>query len=144
LISNAQKHFKSNYVLAPSSTFGKNVLPRVAASLDVAQISDIISVKGADTFVRPIYAGNALATVKSNDPVKVITVRTTAFEKAKESGSESEIVAAPNELNGESKVVPEWLKDEVKESARPDLQAARVVVSGGRGDLNILTYNLHS
>ncbi|MDD3353670.1 FAD-binding protein [Zoogloea sp.] len=117
------------HVLAPATTFGKNVLPRVAALLDVAQISEIVAVESADTFVRPIYAGNALATVKSVDPVKVITVRTTAFEAAGEGGSASvETVAAVAEA-GLSKLVGR----ELTKSARPELGAAKIIVSGGRG-----------
>ena len=88
-----------SHVLAPASSAGKNMLPRVAAQLDVAQISDIIGIESADTFVRPIYAGNALATVKSADPVKIITVRTTAFEAAGEGGNATvEAVAATADL----------------------------------------------
>ena len=118
-----------SHVLAPATTGGKNVLPRVAALLDVAQISDIIAVESADTFVRPIYAGNALATVKSADPVKVITVRTTAFDAVTEGGSaQVEAIAAGPELN-QSKLVGR----ELTVSARPELGAAKIIVSGGRG-----------
>ncbi|WP_300439689.1 FAD-binding protein [Zoogloea sp.] len=118
-----------SHVLAPASSFGKNVLPRVAALLDVAQISDIVSIESADTFVRPIYAGNALATVKSSDPIKVITVRTTAFDAAAEGGSASiEAIAAGADL-GQSKLVGR----ELTKSARPELGAAKIIVSGGRG-----------
>ncbi|MCK6388613.1 MAG: FAD-binding protein [Zoogloea sp.] len=122
-----------SHVLAPATTYGKNVLPRVAALLDVAQISDIVAIESADTFVRPIYAGNALATVKSSDAVKVITVRTTAFDAvgvvATEGGSAAvEAVAAGPEL-GKSKLVGR----ELTKSARPELGAAKIIVSGGRG-----------
>ncbi|WP_079435408.1 electron transfer flavoprotein subunit alpha/FixB family protein [Zoogloea sp. LCSB751] len=118
-----------SHVLAPATTFGKNVLPRVAALLDVAQISDIIAIESADTFVRPIYAGNALATVKSADPIKVITVRTTAFDAAAEGGSAAvEAIAAGADL-GLSKLVGR----ELTVSARPELGAAKIIVSGGRG-----------
>ncbi len=118
-----------SHVLAPATTFGKNVLPRVAALLDVAQISDIVGIESADTFVRPIYAGNALATVKSADAVKVITVRTTAFEAAGEGGSGVvEQVAAVADA-GLSKLVGR----ELTKSARPELGAAKIIVSGGRG-----------
>ncbi|MBI1905916.1 MAG: electron transfer flavoprotein subunit alpha/FixB family protein [Rhodocyclales bacterium] len=117
------------HILAPATSFGKNTLPRVAALLDVAQISDIVAVESDDTFVRPIYAGNVLATVKSNDSVKVITVRTTAFEAAGEGGSASvEQLAAGADL-GLSKVVAR----ELTKSERPELGAAKVIVSGGRG-----------
>jgi electron transfer flavoprotein alpha subunit len=118
-----------SHVLAPATTFGKNVLPRVAALLDVAQISDIVAIESADTFVRPIYAGNALATVKSADAVKVITVRTTAFDAVAEGGSAAvEALAAGADL-GLSKLVGR----ELTVSARPELGAAKIIVSGGRG-----------
>ncbi|MDD3327952.1 MAG: FAD-binding protein [Zoogloea sp.] len=118
-----------SHVLAPATTYGKNVLPRVAALLDVAQISDIVAIESADTFVRPIYAGNALATVKSSDAVKVITVRTTAFDAAGNGGGAAvEAVAAGPDL-GQSKLVGR----ELTKSARPELGAAKIIVSGGRG-----------
>jgi electron transfer flavoprotein alpha subunit len=118
-----------SHILAPASTFGKNILPRVAALLDVAQISDIVAVDSADTFVRPIYAGNALATVKSADAVKVLTVRSTAFEAAGKGGTAVvEPLAAAADL-GVSRLVGR----ELTKSARPELGAARIVVSGGRG-----------
>ncbi|THF60541.1 electron transfer flavoprotein subunit alpha/FixB family protein [Pseudothauera rhizosphaerae] len=118
-----------SHLLAPATSFGKNVAPRVAALLDVAQISDIVAVDSADTFVRPIYAGNALATVKSADPVKVITVRTTAFEAAGEGGAAPvENIAAGADL-GLSRLVGR----ELTKSERPELGAARIIVSGGRG-----------
>ena len=118
-----------SHVLAPATTFGKNVLPRVAALLDVAQISDIVGIESADTFVRPIYAGNALATVKSADAVKIITVRTTAFEAAGEGGAGAvEQVAAVADA-GLTKLVGR----ELTKSARPELGAAKIIVSGGRG-----------
>ncbi|NMG33690.1 electron transfer flavoprotein subunit alpha/FixB family protein [Azoarcus sp. TTM-91] len=119
-----------SHVLAPATSAGKNTLPRVAALLDVAQISDIVGVESADTFVRPIYAGNALATVKSSDPVKVITVRTTAFEPVAEAGGSAavESIAAAADLGISSLVGRELTK-----SARPELGAAKIIVSGGRG-----------
>ncbi|WP_374262652.1 electron transfer flavoprotein subunit alpha/FixB family protein, partial [Zoogloea sp.] len=118
-----------SHVLAPATTFGKNVLPRVAALLDVAQISDIVAIESADTFVRPIYAGNALATVKSSDAVKIITVRTTAFDAVAEGGSAAiEAVAAGPDL-AQSQLVGR----ELTKSARPELGAAKIIVSGGRG-----------
>lgn len=118
-----------SHILAPATSHGKNTLPRVAALLDVAQISDIVAVEAADVFVRPIYAGNALATVRSADPVKVITVRTTAFDAAGEGGGGVvEAVAAAADL-GLSKLVGR----EITKSARPELGAAKVIVSGGRG-----------
>ncbi|WP_126445635.1 electron transfer flavoprotein subunit alpha/FixB family protein [Sulfuricystis multivorans] len=118
-----------SHILAPATTFGKNLLPRVAALLDVAQISEICAVENPDTFVRPIYAGNALATVKSADPVKVITVRTTAFDAVGQGGAAAiENIPAGPDL-GLSKLVGR----ELTKSARPELGAARVIVSGGRG-----------
>jgi electron transfer flavoprotein alpha subunit len=119
-----------SHVLAAATGFGKNFMPRVAALLDVAQVSDISEVLSADSFVRPIYAGNALATVQSGDPIKVITVRTTAFDPVAESGgsaSVESIAAGPD--TGLSSVQGQ----ELTKSARPELTAARVIVSGGRG-----------
>jgi electron transfer flavoprotein alpha subunit len=117
------------HLLAPASTFGKNLMPRVAALLDVAQISDIIAVESPDTFVRPIYAGNALAKVKSADSIKVITVRATAFPAAEQNGAAPiERIAATPDV-GLSKL----LGRELTKSARPELGGAKVVVSGGRG-----------
>ncbi len=118
-----------SHILAPASTFGKNLLPRVAAQLDVAQISDIVAVESADTFVRPIYAGNALATVKSADSVKVVTVRGTAFEAAGQGGSAVVEPLDPGSDLGISKLVGR----ELTKSARPELGAAKIIVSGGRG-----------
>ncbi len=118
-----------SHIVAPATTGGKNFLPRVAALLDVAQISDIVGVESADTFVRPIYAGNVLATVQSADAVKVITVRTTAFEAAGEGGSAAvEAIGAAADA-GNSKLVGR----ELTKSARPELTAAKIIVSGGRG-----------
>ena len=121
------------YILAPATTNGKNTLPRAAALLDVAQISEIISVESADTFKRPIYAGNVIATVQSSDAIKVITVRTTAFDAvAAEGGSASvETVASAHDAGKSSSV-----REEVAKSDRPELTAAGIVVSGGRGMQN--------
>lgn len=118
------------HVLTPATTFGKNFMPRVAAKLDVAQISDIIDVESADTFARPIYAGNAIATVQSSDAVKAITVRVTGFDPAASSGGSASIedVAVPA---ADSKV--RFVGQELTKSDRPELSGARVVVSGGRG-----------
>jgi electron transfer flavoprotein alpha subunit len=118
------------HVLAPATTFGKNFMPRVAAALDVGQVSDISSVKSPDTFVRPIYAGNALATVQSKDPIKVITVRSTGFEAVPATGGTATIatVAAAADTGLSTLVGRELTKSE-----RPELTAARVIVSGGRG-----------
>ena len=116
-------------LLAPDTTTGKNFMPRIAAKLDVMQISSITGVESADTFVRPIYAGNAMATVKSSDAKKVITVRPTAFAAAAEGGSASvEIIADPSG-NHRS----EFVGEELSKSDRPELTAAKIVISGGRG-----------
>ena len=118
-----------SHVVASASAFGKNLMPRIAALLDVAQVSEITSVESADTFVRPIYAGNAFATVQSADPIKVVTVRATGFEAAKDGGSApiESLPAGPDK--GQSKV----LSQELTKSARPELGGARRIVSGGRG-----------
>jgi electron transfer flavoprotein alpha subunit len=118
-----------SHVLAPATSHGKNLMPRVAALLDVAQISDIVAVEAADTFVRPIYAGNALATVKSADSIKVITVRTTAFDAATAGGSAAVESIPAGPAVGKSKVVGR----EISKSERLELAAAKVIVSGGRG-----------
>jgi len=127
LVARLAKGYK--YVLFPATTFGKNVAPRVAALLDVAQISDIVGVEGADTFTRPIYAGNALATVKSADAIKVITVRTTAFEACKLDG-EARIEGAEA---AEDPAKSRFVGQELSKSERPELTSAKVIVSGGRG-----------
>jgi len=122
-----------SHVLAPATTSGKNVMPRAAALLDVQQISDVSEVAAPDTFVRPIYAGNAMATVKSGDPVKVITVRTTAFDPAPAEGGSAavESVAA-----GADAALATYLGAELTKSERPELTSARIVISGGRGMQN--------
>ena len=118
-----------SHLVAPGTSYGKNVLPRVAALLDVAQISDVVAIESADTFIRPIYAGNALATVKSADPIKVLTVRTTAFEAAAQGGAAPvEALAAGPDLG-----VTTLVGRELTKSARPELGAAKIIVSGGRG-----------
>jgi len=119
-----------SHVVLPATGFGKNVAPRVAALLDVAQVSDIIAVESPDTFVRPIYAGNAFATVQSKDAKKVVTVRTTAFDSAPATGGVASVesISAPADF-GRTQV----LGQELTKSDRPELTSARVVVSGGRG-----------
>ena len=121
----------SNYshILFPATAGGKNVAPRVAAKLDVAQISDITKVVSADTFERPIYAGNAIATVQSSDSVKVITVRTTGFDAAAATGGSAAVeTAAATADNGKSS----FIGSEIAKSDRPELTAAKIIVSGGR------------
>ncbi len=118
-----------SHILAPATSNGKNILPRVAALLDVAQISEIVAVDSPDTFVRTIYAGNALATVKSADPVKVITVRTTGFDAAGQGGSAPvESLAAGPDLG-----LSRFVGRELTKSERPELAVAKIIVSGGRG-----------
>jgi electron transfer flavoprotein alpha subunit len=117
------------HILAPASAFGKNVAPRIAALLDVQQISDISAIENADTFVRPTYAGNAMATVQSADPIKVITVRATAFDPAGEQAAAPVENLAPGPDTGLS----QYKGAELSKSERPELTAARIIVSGGRG-----------
>ena len=128
LVAEAGKGY--SHILAPATTNGKNILPRVAALLDVDQISDIVSVESADTFKRPIYAGNAIATVQSSAAVKVITVRGTAFDKAAATGSS----AAVEQLTATQDAgTSAFVGEELAKSDRPELAAAGIVVSGGRG-----------
>jgi electron transfer flavoprotein alpha subunit len=118
-----------SHILAPATTFGKNLAPRIAALLDVAQISEITGVESADTFVRPIYAGNALATVQCADKIKVITVRTTAFDTVnRENTAKTESIAAVDDTAQSTLTNRELTKSE-----RPELGAAKIIVSGGRG-----------
>jgi len=118
------------HILAPATTFGKNLMPRISAKLDSQQISDIISVESADTFKRPIYAGSCIATVKSNDAVKIITVRSTAFDSATLNNSGIEVV----DINDEgSSGISKFVGEELAQSDRPELTAANIVISGGRG-----------
>ena len=119
-----------SHLLAPATSTGKDVMPRAAALLDVQQISDISAIESADTFVRPIYAGNALATVKSKDALKVITVRTTAFDAVAATGGNAsvEAVSAPPDSG-----LSAFVSREVSKSERPELTAAKIIVSGGRG-----------
>jgi electron transfer flavoprotein alpha subunit len=119
-----------SHILAPATAYGKNILPRVAAKLDVAQISEITKVDAPDTFERPIYAGNAIATVQSSDKVKVITVRTTGFDAAAATGGSAAVeTAAAVADSGKSSFVGR----ELAKSDRPELTAAKIIVSGGRG-----------
>ena len=118
------------HILAPASTFGKNLMPRISAKLDSQQISDIISVESDDTFKRPIYAGSCIATVKSNDSVKVITVRSTAFDAITKNNSGVDV----QEINDEgSSNISKFVGEELAQSDRPELTAANIVISGGRG-----------
>jgi electron transfer flavoprotein alpha subunit len=121
------------HILAPATTSGKNLMPRVAALLGVAQISDITEVKSADTFVRPIYAGNALATVQSSDAVKVITVRGTGFEEAATGDAAATVEAVDIVINQDKAT---FVGEELTVSERPELTGASIVISGGRGMQN--------
>jgi electron transfer flavoprotein alpha subunit len=118
------------YIMAPATAHGKNVLPRVAAKLDVAQLSDVSKVLSADTFQRPIYAGNAIATVQSLDPIKVVTVRTTGFDAASTEGGGATIEKRDAVLAGSSAT---FMGRDLTKSDRPELTAAKMIVSGGRG-----------
>ncbi len=119
-----------SHLLAPATTTGKNIMPRVAALLDVMQISDIVQVIDANTFQRPIYAGNALATVTSDEAIKIVTVRSTAFDAAAEDGSGASIEDA---AVGSDAGLSSYVKSELSSSERPELTSAPIVISGGRG-----------
>ncbi len=127
ILKNAESY---THIVSAANTFGKNLMPRVAANLDTSQISDIIKVISKDTFLRPIYAGNAFATVKSNDPKKCVTVRPTSFDPAPSSGGSAEIVKGEP---GEEYSLTKFIKKEEIKSDRPELGTARIVISGGRG-----------
>ncbi|HAD07995.1 MAG TPA: electron transfer flavoprotein subunit alpha [Porticoccaceae bacterium] len=127
------------HVLAPASTNGKNVIPRVGALLDVQPISDICGVESADTFQRPIYAGNIIATVQSSDAIKVGTVRTTAFDPVAEEGGSASVESVDSAHDAG---ISEYLGEEVAKSDRPELTAAKVVISGGRGMQNGENFDL--
>ena len=131
LVAEVGKNY--SHVLAGHTTAGKNFLPRVAALLNVAQISDIIAVDGQDTFKRPIYAGNGIATIKSNDPIKVLSVRGTAFDPTAASGGSASVenLGAVHEAGLSS-----FVSEQIVKSERPELTAAKVVISGGRGMQN--------
>ena len=128
LIAQVASNF--THILAPATTTGKNLMPRVAALLDVAQISDIVTIKSADTFVRPIYAGSALATVQSGDAIKVITVRTTAYAEAEAEGGSASVDTVDTVIE---QSVASFVSEELSVSERPSLSAASIIISGGRG-----------
>ncbi|RCH77857.1 hypothetical protein CU098_004974 [Rhizopus stolonifer] len=133
LLVAAQAQFGFTHLITGHTATGKNIFPRAAALMDVATVSDIVAVESEDTFVRPIYAGNAIATVKSSDKVKVVTVRGTAFEAAgtKDDGAAEE--AAPS---AEKPALTQWISEEIQKSDRPDLGSAKRIISGGRGMKN--------
>jgi electron transfer flavoprotein alpha subunit len=137
IISNISKNY--THILAPASTFGKNLLPRLSALLDITQISDVIEIKNNNTFVRPIYAGNAISTVETNQQINLLTIRPTAFDKCEESGGN----ASTEEVQFlDSETHTKFIGREVSKSDRPDLGNARVVVSGGRGMENSDNFKL--
>ncbi len=121
---------KYSHIMAPATTFGKNVFPRIAVKLDLAQISDVIKIISNDTFMRPIYAGNAIATVKSNDKTKIITIRPTSFDPVETSGGSDVVEKLDFETQNNT---VEFIDREESQSERPELSTARVVISGGRG-----------
>jgi len=119
-----------SHIIGPATTFGKNIFPRVAVRLDISQVSDVIKIIDNDTFVRPIYAGNVLATVKSKDKIKIITIRPTSFELGSKEGGKGNIENISHEAANSS---TEFISREESKSDRPELSTARVVISGGRG-----------
>lgn len=139
LIAELAKNY--NYVLTGATTFGKNILPRAAALLDVAMVADVIKIISADTFVRPIYAGNALATVKSTDAIKLLTIRNTAFAAFKNTSSDKS--ASVEKI---SKIIPndlsQFVTHELTATVRPELSSARIIISGGRGLKNADNFKL--
>ena len=123
-----------SHIMAPATTFGKNIFPRIAVKLDIAQVSDVIKIISSDTFMRPIYAGNAIATVKSNQEKNALTIRTTAFDKAAVGSGNAEVQELSMPENSASKA--SFVKNELTVSDRPELTAADIVISGGRGMQN--------
>jgi len=129
LIKAVQEQNKFSHIVTCHSPVGKNIIPRAAALLDVSPISDVVEIDSPDTFKRPIYAGNAIATVKSSDTLKMLTIRPTAFQAACATGGSGEIVeTAPGESD-----LTKWVSEEIATSDRPELGAAKIVISGGRG-----------
>jgi electron transfer flavoprotein alpha subunit len=129
LVLAAQKQFNFTHIVAGASAFGKSLLPRVAAKLDVSPISEVIDIKSPDTFVRTIYAGNAVLTLKANDPVKILTIRGTNFEAVGDASAAAPVENAPA---GEYKTdLSEFVSQELTKSDRPELTAAGVIISGG-------------
>ena len=137
IISNIASGY--SHILAPASTFGKNLLPRVSALLDVTQISDVIEIKSENTFVRPIYAGNAISHVETNQNINLLTIRPTSFEKCEETGGDASLEEVQF-IDSDVKTI--FIGREVSKSYRPELGNARIVVSGGRGMENSENFNL--
>lgn len=129
LVVATQKQFKFTHILAGATAFGKSILPRIAAKLDVSPVSDIIDIKSPDTFVRSIYAGNAILTLKVKDAVKVVSVRGTSFEADAVSGGSAAVEKAP--AGDYNTSLTEFLSQELTKSDRPELSNAKVVISGG-------------
>lgn len=129
LVLATQKQLNATHIVAGASAFGKALLPRIAAKLDVSPVSDVIGIKSADTFVRSIYAGNAIQTLTANDPIKVISVRATSFEADKLEGGSAKTEPAPS---GDYKTdLTIFVSQELSKSDRPELTSAKVVISGG-------------
>jgi len=133
IVTGLQEQMGFSHIVAGASAFGKGLLPRIAAKLDVEPISDIIEVKSEDTFVRTIYAGNALQTIQSSSPVKIVTVRGTSFDAAEASGGAGQVESI---TSVDASDLSKWIAQELTKSDRPELTAARVVISGGRGMKN--------
>lgn len=131
LVIATQKQFNYTHIIAGASAFGKSLLPRIAAKLDVSPVSDVIAIKSPDTFVRSIYAGNAIQTLKAKDPIKVLSVRGTSFEPAKLEGGSAKTETVPTD--GCATDLTVFISQELSKSDRPELTSAKVVVSGGRG-----------
>lgn len=137
LILATQKQFNFTHILAGASAFGKALLPRVAAKLDVSPVSDVIGIKSADTFVRSIYAGNAIQTLTATDPIKILSVRGTSFEADKLEGGSAKQEPAPA---GDYKTdLVTFISQELSKSDRPELTSAKVVISGGKCNSGLIT-----
>jgi len=130
VLESCQKEHSFSHILAPAAANGKNILPRLGASLDSQPISDVIKIESVDTFVRPIYAGNALSTVQSEDSIKILTVRPTSFEAAKASSNSAPTTKIDVTVD---QTLSTWKSEELQKSERPELTAAKVIVTGGRG-----------
>jgi len=133
LLADLAKHTKASHVIIGASAFGKSVLPRLSAVLDSSPLQDVSAINAPDTFVRPIYAGNVLCTIKSSDAIKTLSVRSTAFDKAQPKDKEAPVVPLPSEVSVKPFPNTQWVSDDVKDSGRPDLQTSPIVISGGRG-----------
>jgi electron transfer flavoprotein alpha subunit len=133
LLAELQQQKQFTHIWAAHTTFGKNLLPRLGGTLDLSPISDVISVESENQFVRPIYAGNALASIESSDQVKLITVRPTAFDRAKKGDKSANVETFEPKTKIDVDNIPKWISEEVSTSDRPELASASIVISGGRG-----------